>query len=83
MAGLLGKKFPTPVGMCVCAIAPTPSLENCAWLLTLGIARPMAPFYIAGAIIFYGINSLATTLANTDEYRNDPRNPNKNLKPTH
>ncbi|KAK6008576.1 putative mitochondrial F1F0 ATP synthase subunit Atp18 [Aureobasidium melanogenum CBS 110374] len=53
MAGLLGKKFPTPV------------------------ARPMAPFYVAGAIIFYGINSLATTLANTDEYRNDPRNPNK------
>ncbi|TIA30590.1 hypothetical protein D6C83_07155 [Aureobasidium pullulans] len=41
MAGLLGKKFPTPV------------------------ARPMAPFYIAGAIIFYGINSLATTLANS------------------
>ncbi|KAI4720640.1 hypothetical protein E4T48_03051 [Aureobasidium sp. EXF-10727] len=93
MAGLLGKKFPTPV------------------------ARPMAPFYIAGAIIFYGINSLATTLANSqfypspsdpalfaffdnghieyiktadklyqptaDEYRNDPRNPNKNLKPAH
>jgi hypothetical protein len=76
---------------------------------------------VTGAIIFYGINSLATTLSNSqfyptlptcqaplidcaastfgsigntrgkdswqattaDEYRNDPRNPNKNLKPTH
>ncbi|KAJ9630941.1 atp18 subunit J of the mitochondrial F1F0 ATP synthase [Taxawa tesnikishii (nom. ined.)] len=39
------------------------------------VARPMAPFYIAGVIIFYGVNSLATRLADTDEYRNDPRNP--------
>ncbi|KAF2724715.1 hypothetical protein K431DRAFT_309842 [Polychaeton citri CBS 116435] len=39
------------------------------------IAKPMWPFYTAGIIIAYGINSLATTLANTDEYKNDPRNP--------
>ncbi|KAL1301607.1 hypothetical protein AAFC00_005836 [Neodothiora populina] len=39
------------------------------------VLRPMAPFYIAGGIIFYGINSLATALMNTDEYKHDPRNP--------
>ncbi|KAM0718298.1 hypothetical protein Q7P37_006630 [Cladosporium fusiforme] len=57
---LLGKKFPVKV------------------------VQPMWPFYSAGAkadfsttglIIAYGINSLATTLAATDEYKNDPRNP--------
>ncbi|KAF1344679.1 ATPase, F0 complex, subunit J [Delphinella strobiligena] len=39
------------------------------------VLRPYAPFFIAGGIIFYGINSLATTLSGTDEYKNDPRNP--------
>ncbi|KZF19239.1 ATPase, F0 complex, subunit J [Xylona heveae TC161] len=39
------------------------------------VAKPMAPFYAAGAIIFYGIASFADALANTDEYKNDPRNP--------
>ncbi|ORY10623.1 ATPase, F0 complex, subunit J [Clohesyomyces aquaticus] len=43
------------------------------------IARPMAPFYISGLVILYGVNSFANTLAATDEYKNDPRNPaNKN-----
>ncbi|EMF08155.1 uncharacterized protein SEPMUDRAFT_152424 [Sphaerulina musiva SO2202] len=55
MAGLLGKKFPTPV------------------------AKPMWPFYAAGLIIAYGVNSFQTVLANTDEYKNDPRNPSKNI----
>ncbi|KAF2170422.1 hypothetical protein M409DRAFT_19243 [Zasmidium cellare ATCC 36951] len=40
------------------------------------IARTMWPFYTAGVIIAYGISSFATVLANTDEYKNDPRNPN-------
>ncbi|KAK0253749.1 atp18 subunit J of the mitochondrial F1F0 ATP synthase [Friedmanniomyces endolithicus] len=39
------------------------------------ILRTMWPFYTAGLIVAYGINSFATTLANSDEYRNDPRNP--------
>ncbi|OCK78319.1 hypothetical protein K432DRAFT_332235 [Lepidopterella palustris CBS 459.81] len=39
------------------------------------IAKPMAPFYAAGLVIMYGINNFATVLANTDEYKNDPRNP--------
>ncbi|OCL08565.1 hypothetical protein AOQ84DRAFT_354425 [Glonium stellatum] len=40
------------------------------------VAKPMAPFYVAGIVILYGINSFANVLANTDEYKNDPRNPN-------
>jgi len=46
------------------------------------VAGPMAPFYVAGVVILYGINSLATALANSEEYKNDPRNPNaKTPKP--
>jgi len=42
----------------------------------------MAPFYIAGVVVFYGINSFANLLANGEEFRNDPRNPNaKTPKP--
>ncbi|KAF1819058.1 ATPase, F0 complex, subunit J [Dissoconium aciculare CBS 342.82] len=41
------------------------------------VLKTMWPFYTAGVIVAYGINSLANTLSNTDEYRNDPRNPNK------
>ncbi|KAF2192549.1 hypothetical protein K469DRAFT_717094 [Zopfia rhizophila CBS 207.26] len=40
------------------------------------VARPMAPFYISGLVILYGVNSFANALASTDEYKNDPRNPN-------
>ncbi|KAF2274600.1 mitochondrial F1F0 ATP synthase-like protein subunit Atp18 [Westerdykella ornata] len=39
------------------------------------VARPMLPFYVSGLVILYGVNSFATTLAATDEYKNDPRNP--------
>ncbi|KAL3416854.1 ATP synthase j chain-domain-containing protein [Aspergillus fumigatus] len=64
---LLGKKFPAPV------------------------AKPMAPFFAAvpesnedfaaGVVILYGVNSLANALMNTEEFKNDPRNPNaKNVK---
>ncbi|KJX99811.1 putative mitochondrial F1F0 ATP synthase subunit Atp18 like protein [Zymoseptoria brevis] len=42
------------------------------------IARPMWPFYTAGVVVLYGISSFANVLANTDEYKNDPRNPNIN-----
>ncbi|QSZ32237.1 hypothetical protein DSL72_001811 [Monilinia vaccinii-corymbosi] len=46
------------------------------------IAKPMTPFFIAGAVVMYGINSAATAMANGEEYKNDPRNPNaKNPKP--
>ncbi|KAF2146373.1 uncharacterized protein K452DRAFT_283645 [Aplosporella prunicola CBS 121167] len=38
------------------------------------VARPMAPFYAAGLIILYGVNSLSNTIKSTDEWKNDPRN---------
>ncbi|TVY35233.1 ATP synthase subunit J, mitochondrial [Lachnellula occidentalis] len=45
-------------------------------------AKPMAPFFFAGLIMMYGINSFGNTLMNTDEFKNDPRNPNfKSQKP--
>ncbi|KAF2867115.1 ATPase, F0 complex, subunit J, partial [Massariosphaeria phaeospora] len=39
------------------------------------VARPMAPFYISGLVILYGVNSFANALAASDEYKDDPRNP--------
>jgi len=38
------------------------------------ILKPMGPFFIAGVVVFYGINSFAGVLANSDEFKNDPRN---------
>ncbi|KAL1998530.1 hypothetical protein VTN02DRAFT_6010 [Thermoascus thermophilus] len=44
-------------------------------------AKPMAPFFLAGAIVLYGINSLSNAMLNSAEFKNDPRNPNlKNKK---
>ncbi|KAI9929244.1 hypothetical protein ASPWEDRAFT_168917 [Aspergillus wentii DTO 134E9] len=40
------------------------------------VAKPMAPFFAAGAVILYGVNSLANALSQTAEFKNDPRNPN-------
>ena len=57
MAGLLGKKFPTPVGassvlLSSLAISAATSEICVQQLLTLfAIARPMAPFYVAGSSI--------------------------------
>ncbi|CAD6449077.1 f69e0861-e52e-4673-ab42-8afd91860f46 [Sclerotinia trifoliorum] len=46
------------------------------------IAKPMAPFFVAGVVIMYGINSAANAMANSEEFKNDPRNPNaKTPKP--
>ncbi|KAF2103868.1 hypothetical protein NA57DRAFT_70077 [Rhizodiscina lignyota] len=39
------------------------------------VAQPMAPFYVAGLVIAYGINSFANVMYTTPEYKNDPRNP--------
>ncbi|PGH13458.1 hypothetical protein AJ80_06327 [Polytolypa hystricis UAMH7299] len=46
------------------------------------LAKPMAPFFVAGLVMLYGVNSFANVLMNTDEFKNDPRNPNvKGKKP--
>lgn len=49
MAGLLGKKFPTPVGTFNALRDLNPTLESCLNADSFAIARPMAPFYIAGS----------------------------------
>ncbi|KAJ6092542.1 hypothetical protein N7486_007831 [Penicillium sp. IBT 16267x] len=40
------------------------------------LAGPMTPFFAAGLIVLYGVNSLQNALSNTAEFKNDPRNPN-------
>ncbi|KAJ5410703.1 uncharacterized protein N7487_005062 [Penicillium crustosum] len=40
------------------------------------LSKPMAPFFAAGLIVLYGVNSLQNALSNTAQYQNDPRNPN-------
>ncbi|KAJ5888457.1 hypothetical protein N7495_008498 [Penicillium taxi] len=40
------------------------------------LAKPMTPFFAAGLIVLYGVNSLQNALINTAEFKNDPRNPN-------
>ncbi|KAN0064109.1 atp18 subunit J of the mitochondrial F1F0 ATP synthase [Thecaphora frezii] len=39
------------------------------------IFKPVWPFMVSGAIVFYGINKLQGLLVATDEYKKDPRNP--------
>ncbi|KAF2839126.1 hypothetical protein M501DRAFT_1003687 [Patellaria atrata CBS 101060] len=39
------------------------------------VAQPMAPFYAAGLVILYSVNSFANVMIATDEFKNDPRNP--------
>ncbi|KAF2090108.1 putative mitochondrial F1F0 ATP synthase subunit Atp18 [Saccharata proteae CBS 121410] len=41
------------------------------------VARPMAPFYAAGLVILYGVNSFANAMYNSAEFKDDPRNPLK------
>ncbi|KAJ5294113.1 hypothetical protein PENANT_c009G03120 [Penicillium antarcticum] len=40
------------------------------------MAKPLTPFFAAGLIVLYGVNSLQNALSNTAEFKNDPRNPN-------
>ncbi|KAL4990982.1 ATPase, F0 complex, subunit J [Aspergillus falconensis] len=41
------------------------------------VAKPLGPFFAAGLVILYGINSASNAMANSAEYKNDPRNPNR------
>ncbi|EAS36488.3 F-type H+-transporting ATPase subunit J [Coccidioides immitis RS] len=43
------------------------------------IARPLAPFIAASFVILYGVNSLQNAMVNSEEFRNDPRNPNRRV----
>ncbi|KAF2741496.1 F-type H+-transporting ATPase subunit J [Polyplosphaeria fusca] len=41
------------------------------------VGRVMAPFYVSGLVVMYGINSFANLIATSDsfDFKNDPRNP--------
>ncbi|OJJ51383.1 hypothetical protein ASPZODRAFT_21854 [Penicilliopsis zonata CBS 506.65] len=47
------------------------------------VAKPMFPFFAAGLVILYGVNSFANVLMSTDEFKNDPRNPNRKAGDKH
>ncbi|ATY64509.1 ATPase, F0 complex, subunit J [Cordyceps fumosorosea ARSEF 2679] len=38
--------------------------------------KPYWPFFVAGAVIAYGANSAQNAMMASDEWKNDPRNPN-------
>ncbi|KAI8948359.1 putative mitochondrial F1F0 ATP synthase subunit Atp18 [Xylaria longipes] len=40
------------------------------------IMKPLAPFFAAGLVIAYGVNSAQNAMMASDEWKNDPRNPN-------
>ncbi|KAK3825960.1 MAG: ATP synthase subunit J, mitochondrial [Benniella sp.] len=39
------------------------------------ILRPMAPFFVGGAVTFYLINSAQEAMLKSEQFKNDPRNP--------
>ncbi|KAI2472249.1 putative mitochondrial F1F0 ATP synthase subunit Atp18 [Annulohypoxylon bovei var. microspora] len=39
------------------------------------VLKPLAPFFAAGVIIAYGVNSAQNAMMKSDEWKNDPRNP--------
>ncbi|KAL1931665.1 hypothetical protein VTP01DRAFT_9808 [Rhizomucor pusillus] len=39
------------------------------------VLRPAAPFIVGGVVVFYYIAKIQTAMINSDEYKNDPRNP--------
>ncbi|KAK0726011.1 ATP synthase j chain-domain-containing protein [Lasiosphaeris hirsuta] len=38
------------------------------------VLKPMAPFFVAGLVIAYGVNAAQTSMSQTAEWKNDPRN---------
>ncbi|KAK4169749.1 ATP synthase j chain-domain-containing protein [Cladorrhinum sp. PSN259] len=40
------------------------------------VLKPLAPFLAAAVVIAYGINSAQNAMMSSDEFKNDPRNPN-------
>lgn len=38
------------------------------------VLKPMAPFFAAGVIIAYGVNSAQNAMSQSAEWKNDPRN---------
>ncbi|KAI1379908.1 putative mitochondrial F1F0 ATP synthase subunit Atp18 [Hypoxylon crocopeplum] len=40
------------------------------------VLKPLAPFFAAALIVAYGVNVAQTSMMQSDEWKNDPRNPN-------
>ncbi|EKD11995.1 ATP synthase subunit J [Drepanopeziza brunnea f. sp. 'multigermtubi' MB_m1] len=40
------------------------------------VAKTMFPFYAAGVIVLFGVNAAQNAMMASDEFKNDPRNPN-------
>ncbi|RKP07736.1 ATPase, F0 complex, subunit J [Thamnocephalis sphaerospora] len=47
------------------------------------ILRVLYPFFIGGAVVFYGVNKLQGTLMNSPAYINDPRHPDAATRKAH
>ncbi|KAI8097487.1 ATPase, F0 complex, subunit J [Halteromyces radiatus] len=39
------------------------------------VVRPVAPFIVGGVTVLYFVAKIQDAMINSDEYRNDPRNP--------
>ncbi|KAJ9609169.1 atp18 subunit J of the mitochondrial F1F0 ATP synthase [Cladophialophora chaetospira] len=65
------KKFPGKLGTSSAAGDTGGNIE-----LMCDTAEPLIPFYVAGVVVLYGINAGANAMMASDEYKNDPRNPN-------
>jgi len=39
------------------------------------ILRPLWPFFTAGVMVFFGVNSLQNSMLASAEFKNDPKNP--------
>ncbi|KAI9275994.1 ATPase, F0 complex, subunit J [Sporodiniella umbellata] len=37
--------------------------------------RPVAPFVVGGVVVLYLVGKAQTAMINSDDYKNDPRNP--------
>ncbi|KAI1506020.1 putative mitochondrial F1F0 ATP synthase subunit Atp18 [Biscogniauxia marginata] len=38
------------------------------------VLKPMAPFFAAGLIVLYGVNSVQNAMMKSEQWKNDPRN---------
>ncbi|QKX56532.1 uncharacterized protein TRUGW13939_03637 [Talaromyces rugulosus] len=63
-----------PYRLANCRLLEIMSLLGKKWPAPVG--KTMFPFYAAGLVILYGVNSIANASMNSAEFKNDPRNPN-------
>ncbi|KAG6008445.1 hypothetical protein E4U21_004467 [Claviceps maximensis] len=72
------KKFPAPfrTSMLFASMVPPDAKAKAnPHANDLEIVKPMWPFFAAGLVIAYGVNSAQNAMMGSDEWKNDPRNP--------